>query len=248
MDESVEDFNKKDRRELKKELKEEDRKKEERSKTGRNLLTLLGIVGIIGAIGYGLMKLSDPNTSFAPKLSQEIEEIDHVKGSDNASVTLVEYGDYECPACAAYAPLVAQAAEKFPEDLRIVYRHSPIPGHVSSVPAAYAAEAAAIQGKFWEMSDLLFTAQRDWMNQDDPQGKFEGYAQSLELDVEKFKQDYVSQSVMDKVVRDAKTAQDSGVNATPTFFINGVQLEKLPGSPQAFFDLIQKEIDSQKAE
>ena len=243
MDESAQEFSK---RELKKQKKEEEKKKESRTKTGKNFLILLGIVGIIAALGYGLLTLSDPETSFAPPLSQEVEAIDHIKGPEQALVTLVEYGDYECPGCAAYAPLVSQAASNFSEDLRVVYRHSPIPGHVNSVPAAYAAEAAAKQGKFWEMSDLLFVAQRQWMGQSDPYPQFEALAQSLELNIEQFKQDYESQEVRDKVARDATTAEESGVNATPTFFINGVKVERLPSSPQGFFELIQKEIDKVK--
>lgn len=245
MDESAQEFNK---RELKKLRKEEEKKKEQRSKTGKNLLTVLGIIAVIGAIGYGLMSLSDPETSFSPPLSLLVDQTDHIKGNEQAAVTLVEYGDYECPGCAAYAPLVSQAASNFGEDLRIVYRHSPIQGHVNSVPAAYAAEAAGKQGKFWEMNDLLFSSQRNWMGQSDPYPKFEELAQSLELNVEQFKSDYDSQDVRDKVQRDKDSADESGVNATPTFFLNGEKVERLPGTPQAFFDLIQKEIDEQKAQ
>lgn len=242
-DDSVQEFTKREKREMKKQLKEEEKKKEGRSKVGKKLLTLLVIVGVVGAVGYGLLTLSDPGTSFSPPLALQVEEMDNIKGNEQAPVTLVEYGDYECPGCAAYAPIVAQAVSNFGDDLRVVYRHFPLPNHANSLPAAYAAESAANQGKFWEMNDLLFLQQREWMVETDPKAKFEEYAQTLELDIEKFKLDMDSQEVKDKVQRDATSGEASAVNATPTFFINGEKVERLPGTPQAFFDLIQKEVD-----
>lgn len=244
MDESAQEFSK---RELKKLRKEEEKKKEQRNNAGKKLLTLLGIVAVIGVVGYGLLSLSDPNKSFSTPLALQVESIDHVKGNPEAAVTLVEYGDYECPGCASFAPIVAQAAENFADDLKVVYRHFPLPNHPNSLPAAYAAEAAAVQGKFWEMNDLLFMQQREWMIESNPQAKFEEYAQSLELEIDKFKQDMESQQVRDKVQRDATSGMDSKVNATPTFYLNGEKVEKLPGSPQQFFELIQKEIDDAKS-
>lgn len=240
MDDSAQDFNK---RELKKLHKEEVKSKEKKARVIKNILFLLGIVGVIAAIGYGIVKLSDPQASFTKPLSLEVEEIDHVKGNINGNVTLVEYGDYECPGCSAYAPIVSASAEMF-DELKIVYRHFPLPGHKNTLPASYAAEAAAKQGKFWEMNDLLYASQQDWMPLSDPKAKFEEYATSLELNIDQFKQDYDSDEIKEKINRDLNSGNDSGVNATPTFFLNGRKIERLPSSAQQFFDIIQKEIDN----
>lgn len=239
-DDSVKEFSK---RELKKMRKEEDKNKESRSKTGKNLLTLLGIVAVIVAIGYGLIKLSDPETSFSRPLSLPVEDIDHTEGPEDAKVTMVEYGDYQCPACATYSPVVIQALEQFPNDLRLVYRHIPLPQHLNAPAASFAAEAAGKQGKFWEMHNGLYAMQAEWQSLENPVPQFEQYAEEMGLDVEKFKQDFASEEVASKVERDMKSAGDSGVNSTPTFFLNGTKVERLPGNPQQFFDMIQAEID-----
>jgi len=243
MDDSAQEFNK---REVSKKHKEEERQKARTASVIKNLSILLVIVGVVVGIGYGLVKLSDPNTSFAPELSGEVGSSDHIKGNVDAPVTLVEYGDYQCPGCAAYYPLIIQAEENFKDTLRVVFRHFPLPGHANALPAAYAAEAASMQGKFWEMSELLYAFQNDWSELGDTQSKFDEYAQSLELDMEKFHQDMSSDEVKNKVEDDLQSGIDSKINATPTFYINGSKVEKLPASPQAFFDLIQKEIDQNK--
>ena len=244
MDDSVQEFSK---RELKKMRKEEEKTKEKKSKMGKNLFTILAIFGVIALVGYGLLKLSDPETSFSKPLSLGVEEIDQAKGAENPTVTMVEYGDYQCPGCASFAPIVEQALTQFPNDLRLVYRHIPLPQHLNAPAASYAAEAAGKQGKFWEMHNGLYAMQQEWQLLENPIAQFETYAAEMDLDVEQFKADFASEEIANKVERDAQSAIDSDVNSTPTFFINGQKVERLPSSPQQFFDLIQKEIDEVKS-
>lgn len=167
---------------------------------------------------------------------------DYVKGNPNASVTLIEYLDFECEACGAYFPLVKQLEEEFPNDLRVVIRYYPLPGHQNGLPAALAVEAAARQGKFNEMHDLLFEEQEKWGEKRMPTPEiFEEYAKKLGLDVEKFKQDVTSQSVEDRVKRDVDSGTKLGNTGTPSFYLNGQKIQN-PRSLEDFKTIIQAEI------
>lgn len=158
---------------------------------------------------------------------------DHIRGSSIAPVTLVEYGDFECPACGAYHPLVEQViAAEGPDALRFVFRNFPLSQHVNAVPGAQAAEAAGLQGKYWEMYNMLYEKQADWVNSTDPKSIFTDYAKSMGLDTAKFSTDYDSQAVKDKINNDYKGGANAGINSTPTFFINGTQIT----NPQSYDD------------
>ena len=142
---------------------------------------------------------------------------DHVRGSDHAPVTLVEYGDFECPFCGRAEPVVRQVVEEFGDDLRYVFRHLPLADvHPNAQLAAEAAEAANAQGRFWEMHDLLFEHQDALkpMNLVD-------YAAELGLDVERFTDELRRRIYASRVAEDIDTADQSGVTGTPTFFVNG---------------------------
>ena len=141
---------------------------------------------------------------------------DHVRGSDDAPVTLVEYGDFECPYCGRAEPVVREVVEEFGDDLRYVFRHLPLADvHPNAQLAAEAAEAAAAQGKFWEMHDLLFEHQDALRPMD-----LVGYAGQLGLDVERFTDELRRRVYASRVAEDIDTADMSGVTGTPTFFIN----------------------------
>ncbi len=168
---------------------------------------------------------------------------DYVVGSPTAPVTLIEYLDFECEACGAYYPLVKQLEDEFPNDLRVVRRYFPLPGHKNGFTAALAAEAAARQGKYNEMHDLLFAEQKNWGEKPAPTPEvFEAYAEQLGLDIAKFKMDVASQSVKDRVQRDFDTGEKLGNTGTPTFFINGKKI-KNPQGYEPFKALIQAEIN-----
>jgi Na+/H+ antiporter NhaA len=151
-------------------------------------------------------------------LSEDVDpERDHIRGPDDAPVTLVEYGDYECPYCGKAEPVVRELLDNFGDDLRYVWRHLPLNDvHPNAQNAAEAAEAAAAQGAFWEMHDKLIHHQ-DRLGAPDP----EGYAAELGLDVERFRDEMRRRVYAPRIAEDVASADESGVAGTPGFFING---------------------------
>lgn len=141
-------------------------------------------------------------------------------GPTDAKVTIVEYGDFQCPACASAEPAVREMIKNNSDKVQFIFRHFPLPMHANASLAARAAEAAGKQNQFWAMHDLLYDQQRAWSDADDPTNTFVGYAKELNLDEEKFKQDLASDEVKDAVSRDMKSGDSLSVNQTPTFFIN----------------------------
>ena len=152
-------------------------------------------------------------------LKPPVSPDDHRAGPDDAPVTLTEYGDYECPHCGAAYPVVHEVRRALGSQLRFVFRHFPLSqAHPHAQRAAEAAEAAGAQGKFWEMHDLLFENQDALEDAD-----LRRYAATLELDAERFEKELGAGLYADRVRRDFRSGVRSGVNGTPTFFINGVR-------------------------
>ena len=151
-------------------------------------------------------------------LADEIDlERDHVRGKAEAAVTLVEYGDFECPYCGQAEPIIRELLTRCGDDLRYVFRHLPLSDvHPHAQMAAEAAEAAGAQGAFWQMHDLLF-AHQDALTLPD----LRRYAESLDLDVERFSEDLRQRRHASRVSADVASADASGVSGTPTFFVNG---------------------------
>lgn len=157
------------------------------------------------------------------KLTMPVNDSDHIKGKENASVTLVEYGDFECPDCRQAYPIVEEVQRIEADKLRVVFRHFPLSQiHLHALHAAYAAEAAAKQGKFWEMHNLLLENQEALEDQD-----LLAYAKNLNLDIQQFKKDMISEEIAKKVKDDFMSGVRSGGNGTPTFFINGIRFDGL---------------------
>jgi protein-disulfide isomerase len=158
----------------------------------------------------------------APALDPPVDPArDHVLGPAGAPVTLVEYGDYECPYCGAAHPAVRELARRMGDRVQVVFRHLPLPNrHPHALAAAEAAEAAAAQGRFWEMHDLLFAHQGD-LEPDD----LRGYARELGLDLERFNADLAGHRMRARVEEDLESAERSGARGTPAFFLNGEPYE-----------------------
>ena len=155
------------------------------------------------------------------KLTIQPNNKDHIQGNEKSSITLVEYGDFECPYCGEAYPIVKEIQKMKGDVLRFVFRNFPLSEmHQYALHSAYAAEAAGKQDKFWEMHDLLFENQE---NLDDKDLKL--YAEELSLDMNKFAKDMDSDEVAKKVQEDIMGGIKSGVNGTPTFFINGVRFD-----------------------
>jgi protein-disulfide isomerase len=154
-------------------------------------------------------------------LALPANERDHSRGPAEAPITLVEYGDFECPFCGMAYPAVKDVQRRLGNRLRYVYRHFPrTQEHPHAHLAAEAAEAAAAQGRFWEMHDLLFEHQRA-LEPDD----LVSYAAQLGLDTDRFRRELETHAYHDRVRRDVRSALRSGVHGTPTFFINGARHE-----------------------
>ncbi len=154
-----------------------------------------------------------------PELTVMVGENDHAAGSANAKITLVEYGDYECPHCGRAYPVVKKIQETMGDRLRFVFRNFPLTqAHPNALHAAEASEIAAPQGKYWEMHDILFENQTALDDE-----SLTNYAEQIGLDVEKFTENLENDTFEEKVREDFMGGVESGVNGTPTFFINGVR-------------------------
>jgi protein-disulfide isomerase len=157
----------------------------------------------------------------APTLTIPVSERDHAQGPPDGPVTLVEYGDYECPYCGKAYPLVKRIQQRMGARLRFVFRNFPLNTvHAHAGIAAQAAEAAAAQGKFWEMHDLLYEHQHDLADSD-----MVRYALKLGLEVYRFESDLSGEVFAQRVSDDFRGGVRSGVNGTPTFFVNGVRYD-----------------------
>lgn len=167
----------------------------------------------------------------------------HVEGQGSSGVTLVEYGDYECPYCGDYYPTVKQVAGTFSSQIHFQFRNLPLTQvHPNAFAGARAAEAAGLQGKFWEMHDLLYSNQNAWVPSSNVEPIFESYARQLGLDVARFKTDYASEKVNNLINADISAFDKTGaVVQTPTFFLDG-KLISPNNSVQSFMQLINAEI------
>jgi protein-disulfide isomerase len=155
----------------------------------------------------------------------------HVLGPTNAPVHIEEFGDFECPPCGMFHPILEQMKAEFGDKLAITFREFPlVPTHQHALAAASAAEAAGLQGKFWEMHDLLYEHQNDWKKEFDVRPIYEGYAKQIGLDVERYKRDMNGDLVAQRIFADGKRGHSLGVKGTPTVFMNGreVPFENLP--------------------
>jgi len=152
-------------------------------------------------------------------------------GPANAPARLEEFGDYQCPPCGLFHPILQQMHKEFGDKLQITFREFPLaPAHQHAIAAASAAEAAGLQGKFWQMHDLLYEHQNDWKDKFDVRPIFEGYAQQIGLDVDRYKRDVAGEAVAQRIFLDKKRGESLGVKGTPTVFLNGreVPFESLP--------------------
>ncbi len=178
----------------------------------------LGIIAITIAIIVGAIALmSQPETSIARE--SLITADTPVRGSASASAFLVEFSDFQCPACKAAQPFVDQVVEEYKDSLVFAYRHYPLEQHPFSQQAAQAAEAAKAQGKFWEMYALLFANQEKFSDTE-----FTDLAKQLNLDMPQFEKAMKEKTYLPKVLADRDYGNTIGINATPTFFLNGKKL------------------------
>jgi protein-disulfide isomerase len=144
----------------------------------------------------------------------------HIRGPASAPVTLEEFGDFQCPPCGKLSDPINQLEREYRPRLRVIFRHFPLPIHAHAREAAFASEAAGLQGRFWEMHDLLYREQSVWSEAGDVGPLFNSYAGMLRLNVDRFKKDMESEQVEEHVASDQKHGAALGVHTTPTVFLN----------------------------
>lgn len=157
-----------------------------------------------------------------------------------AEVVLAEYSDFQCPACAYFFPMVEKLKEEYGDRLAVDYNYFPLNSHQYAALAARAAEAAKNQGQFDAMHDLLFENQKSWSNSGNPQSVFLGYAEELGLDMQQFREDLNAAETQKAVMEQKQEGINRGVNSTPTFYVNGEEIQQLPRTYDQFKAIIEK--------
>jgi len=236
-------LSKKERREIRRQERTEDLEKDRKKRAARKAL---GWVVILSLIAVGVFAIISRDSSINEEVDiGDIKASDHVKGNEEASVVLIEYSDFQCSACSVFAPLLQAVIEEAGDSFVFVYRHYPLERlHSNAKAAARASEAAAKQGRFWEMHDMLFANQSAWAKEDDPKRVFIGLAGELYLDTKLFEEDYESEEVARIVDESLNEASDAGFDATPTFVINGEKIGSfnVPHDVGGFIELINDRI------
>ncbi len=188
-----------------------------------NRFVLILAVCVVGFFGLIFMTKRDAKAPDGSKGSSSLSE--HMDGEGKTGVTFVEYGDFECPACYRFYPIIEQVRAKYKDQITFQFRHFPLVEiHQHALLASRAAEAANKQGKFWEMYNKLYTEQPQWSKASDPKQSFEAFAKDLGLDVEKFKKDLISEETNRIVQADRAEAKRLGFGSTPSFQIDGKTL------------------------
>lgn len=192
------------------------------------------IIGFFSFVIFNKEKSSDSNGSASAQGSS------NYYGKEDSPVTVTEFVDFQCEACYAYYPYVKQAKEKYKDQVKFQVRYFPITsGHQFAFQAARAAEAAARQGKFWEMHDKLFEGQKTWEQTQNPQTYFDQYAEAIGLDMNKYKADRDSADVAAVINKDLADVKELGGSGTPTFAINGKKIDKTEPTLEALSKMIE---------
>jgi protein-disulfide isomerase len=181
------------------------------------------IIGLLAAVLIGGSVWYSSHVSERNNVGVELTA--HVKGNTESSVKLVEYSDFQCPACASFQPALERIMTEFGDKISFEYKHFPLPIHPFADEAARAAEAASQQGKFFEYHDALFANQAEWAGAANPTAFFAKYANEIGLDETKFKQHYNASLIKGKVKAEFDEARELGITATPTFYLNGAKME-----------------------
>jgi protein-disulfide isomerase len=200
------------------------------------------------AIGAGTVfyrkKLAANPTLKITNQTSDSKETGHVLGPADAALTLEEYGDFQCPPCGKLSEPINQLQKQ--HNLRVIFREFPLAMHAHAREAAFAAEAAGLQGRFWQMHDLLFKEQAVWTNAPDARALFTAYAGMLQLDVEQFKRDIDSPAVQQTVQTDQQRGAGLGVQTTPTIFLNNQAVPPDQLMPDKFPGFVETAIKNSK--
>jgi protein-disulfide isomerase len=206
------------------------------------------VVALFGALIWFNRSETSSFTGDASKIIYDGPIADHFTGSEDQKVVLIEYGDYQCPACGRMYQTIKELEAKYPDKLTFIFRNRPLTAiHPNALAASTAAEAAGIQNKYFAMFDLLYGNQEAWSSADS--GKrtaiFEGFASQLGLDLDKFRQDLSSPDINAKIKRDRTTAENYKANSTPTFILNNQKVaDSAATSPEELTKLVDDAINA----
>lgn len=206
---------------------------------------IFGIIisAIIAGFVFLGVKFGKNNGSGIPALPiSTIGVSDWTKGNKDSKIILIEYSDFQCPACASYHPIINQAIDNSKDKIIFVYRHFPLSQHKNAELAAISTEAAGQQEKFWEMHNAIFSNQNEWAESNDAKKLFIKYAGDIGLNIEQFKLDIELKELKDKVRNDLRSGISAGVNSTPTFFLNAKKIN--PTSYENFKNIIEQSINN----
>jgi len=207
--------------------------------TARPLVILaVGVAAALAIAMYLSSRGEEPTTTLGAPVLADVSGAGHVQGAENPAITLVEYGDYECPHCAEYHLILSDVMRRLPNELALEFHHYPLPVGPNSITASLAAEAAGEQGRYWEMHDALFETQRQWSGRTDAREIFTSMAGQLGLDTARFRQDLESDEIGSRIIADKLRGNALQITGTPTFFINGQRLNYLPASADEFEELL----------
>ncbi len=204
------------------------------------LPTILIVVVVLVAVGFIVRALLSPDSQTADNTNQPITPAETAAlkqggtvGNPNSKVVLTEFGDYQCPACGVWHPYIRDTIiPQYQDRVLIVFKNFPLEMHKNAQAAAQAVEGAALQGKFWEMHNIVYDNQKNWENESNPNQKFEDYARQIGLNVDQWKKDRDSAKVKDLIKADVELGTKLNLPGTPAFLINGVIQQ-----PKAFEDL-----------
>ena len=203
------------------------------------------IVLFLGLVFFGKKDTAKQSDS-GDANGQATQLSNHTVGQGTTGVTLTEYGDFACPACYQYFPLVEAVKQKYGDQIKFQFRNYPLTEiHQNALIGARAAEAADKQGKYWEMYRQLYSEQPTWRDSNNPTEIFEGYAKEFGLDLAKFREDIKSDGVNGVVQADRAEARKLGYSSTPTFEIDGKQIES-PRDINGFSKLIDEAIKAKE--
>src|SRR6266542_6443621 len=204
----------------------------------RYLPFVIVVLVALATIGSGAMlyRAKRPHVSSIPEdktlSAKSGAESPHIRGNPDAPVTLEEYGDFQCPPCGMFAAFLGQLEKEYDSRLRVVFRNFPLKSHEHAREAAIAAEAAGVQGHFWEMHDVLYREQEAWSKAPNVRELFESYAGTIGLDLDKFRKDMDSEEVKARVDADRQRGESLGIQITPTLFINNQPLAQEHKNPE----------------
>jgi protein-disulfide isomerase len=207
-------------------------------------LIIVGVIVVLIALMF-VGGSSSPNYAGGDATEQPISQ-EWVRGNASSTVKLIEYTDFQCPACTAYYPMLKQLETKYATSVAFIVREYPLYTiHANADIAARAAEAAGKKGKFWEMHDKLFENHDAWAELLNPESVLVGYATELGLNLDEFKKDIASSEVKKLVADDYQRGQKDNISGTPTFILNGVRLQN-PNSIEGFEAILQTALATTK--